>query len=143
MINATLTRHTTSPEGTFGTLEIGGQKFATVERPDLDNAPEVSCIPAGDYICEWTFSNRLQRETYQIMNVPDRTGIRFHPANVQSELLGCIAPGLSVVEINGVKAVIGSKAAMGRIDDLGGKEKIMLKILDEYSETGIGHEPVA
>ncbi len=44
-----------------------------------------------------------------MMNVPNRTNIEIHPANLASELLGCIAPGDSLGKIDGIPAVLNSK----------------------------------
>lgn len=62
--------------------------------PDNPNTPEndSSCIPAGTYQLKWTFSPHLKKETFEIMNVPGREGIRIHSANVIDELEGCEAP---------------------------------------------------
>lgn len=71
-----------------------------------DNQPNVSCIPASEYICKWTRSNRLSNLTghdvftYEVLNVPGRSGIRIHSANYFFQLLGCIALGDAHKDIN-------------------------------------------
>lgn len=144
MKTVTLRRTEMGDAGTFGVLEIDGEEFVTGELPDRDNAPEISCIPAGVYLCKWTPSNRLKRDTYQVMNVPGRTGIRFHPANLvgdvskgfSAEVNGCIALGGTLGVIGGQKAVAGSKVATQRFEDLMGGDDFTLEIIDEYLETG-------
>lgn len=50
-------------------------------------------IPTGRFEIKMTYSPKFKRETAEVMNVPGRTGIRFHPANYSSQLDGCIASG--------------------------------------------------
>lgn len=78
----------------------------TLELPYLDNAPNISSIPFGNYTCRWTRSNRLSRlagedvYTYEVTSVPSRTGIRIHSANYFFQLLGCVALGDAHKDIN-------------------------------------------
>ena len=141
---ALLTRTETSDEGTFGTLEIAGHSFATGELPDRGNQPEVSCIPAGTYVCTWNFSNRFKREMYQVLDVPDRTGVRIHSANFmgdkslgyRAELNGCIALGRSIGTLNNQRAVITSRAAVEDFENLMGGEDFELQIVDSIADPG-------
>lgn len=64
----------------------------TLERPWKDNETDISCIPVGVYRLAFTYSPRFERYMLEITDVPDRTGIRVHSANVVYELDGCIAP---------------------------------------------------
>ncbi len=78
---------------TPGVLYHGEDVIAyTIELPWRDNLPNISCIPVGWYQLDWTFSPRFKRFTVEVMKVPNRTGIRFHPANEVTEIEGCIAP---------------------------------------------------
>lgn len=121
---AVLTRTETGDDGTFGTLEIEGKEFRTGELPDKDNKAEISCIPTGTYRCVWNMSNRFKRMMYQVLDVPGRTGIRFHSANFcgdtscgkEAELNGCIALGKSVGKMKGQKAVLNSRLAMDEFE---------------------------
>lgn len=72
----------------------------TLELPDLLNQSQVSCIPAGEYLCQWTLSPRLNIYTYEVLSVPGRSGIRIHAANFFHQIQGCIALGDSVKDIN-------------------------------------------
>lgn len=77
---------------TFGTLQVDGEPFGfTLELPWKDNAPKVSCIPAGLYGVGLTWSNRFKKPMLEILKVPERAGIRIHNANFAHELLGCVA----------------------------------------------------
>lgn len=61
-----------------------------------------TAIPRGLYEIKMTYSPKFHNRTWakltsgkvpQVMNVPCWSGVRFHPANEASQLLGCIAPG--------------------------------------------------
>jgi hypothetical protein len=74
-------------------MELGDEHWYTVERPWLDNAPNVSCIPTGYYEMEKVNSPRFGPDTWEIMDVPGRTHILIHAANWSKQLEGCIALG--------------------------------------------------
>lgn len=110
-MNLTLTRHGSIPGiGTFGTLKVGEHELKTVEREDLNNTPDVSCIPDGRYdLVPHQSSTKNQKiggmcyaminEDLGVYQYPDPSAIRFacliHVANFPKELAGCVAPGLS------------------------------------------------
>lgn len=77
-----------------------------LELPWLDNKQNESCIPKGIYTCRYTRSNRLSTAaghdvyTYEVLDVPGRSGIRIHSANYFFQLLGCIAMGNVHKDIN-------------------------------------------
>lgn len=50
-------------------------------------------IAKGTYIINHCYSPTFDRNLW-LVNVPNRSGIRIHPANRGNELLGCIALGL-------------------------------------------------
>lgn len=86
--------------GTFGRLTLGVQSWFTVERPWLDNAPSVSCIPSGLYplVLGMFYSGdgvggRPDYPAYELQHVPGRALIKIHRANVASQVKGCIALG--------------------------------------------------
>ena len=47
----------------------------------------------------------------ELLNVPGRSGIRIHTANLPSQLLGCLAPGSAA----GVDMVSGSTDALSKL----------------------------
>jgi hypothetical protein len=111
MIEVILKRNSDDTRQTLGSLSFtknDGQPFncKTLELPWKDNQSNISCIPAGSYICKYTKSNRMTKHaghdvfTYEVLNVPSREGIRIHSANFFSQLLGCIALGDSHQDIN-------------------------------------------
>lgn len=94
--------------GVFSFIKSDGQLWIgkSLELPWKQNLPEVSCIPQGTYSVVYTRSNRLSRLTgkdyftYEVLNVPQRTGIRLHSANYFAQLHGCIAIGNAYKDLN-------------------------------------------
>jgi len=79
--------------GVFGVLIDNGIPFTlTLERPWLDNQPDVSCIPAGSYTCV-RYSSAKYPDTFKVQNVPKRTGILFHKGNHMEHSAGCVILG--------------------------------------------------
>jgi hypothetical protein len=72
----------------------------TIERPWLDNAPMVSCIPEGVYDCI-PHDSPAHPDTYEITNVPKRSAILLHTGNTESDSAGCVILGL-VPTVQGV-----------------------------------------
>jgi hypothetical protein len=68
----------------------------TLERGWNDNRRMVSCIPAGDYLCEMEYSGRFDRPLYELRDVPGRAEIKIHVANFTHQLQGCIALGAAL-----------------------------------------------
>jgi hypothetical protein len=107
-----LFRHTFTEASTIGTLRIGQKSWHSIEDKDrgltqqmpLSEIQKVkvygmTCIPYGMYKVMITQSARFTRMKGrpifmpQLINVPGFEGIRIHPANLASQLEGCIAPG--------------------------------------------------
>ena len=67
--------------------EVDGQPVASWKVAGL------TAIPRGKYKLAWTFSNRFQKNTLQIMDVPGFQGIRIHAGNDAGDTEGCILLG--------------------------------------------------
>lgn len=108
-----LVRDSSTRERTYGTLtqDDGTLICQTLERPWLDNAPDVSCIPAGTYECKRFQSPRLGYEVFELQNVPNRTAILLHIGNVAANSEGCILLGAERGQLDGQDAVLNSRAA--------------------------------
>ncbi len=82
-----------SKAGTFGVLQIDKiVTCVTLERPWKNNAVNVSCVPAGDYMCKRINSPR-HGITFEVENVKGRTHILFHIGNRIKNSKGCILTG--------------------------------------------------
>lgn len=128
MENVTVIRTLTSPTGTFGVIQFPGESLYTVERPWLENRGGVSCIPTGLYRCRWTLSPRLKKFTYEVLNVPNRTGIRIHAANFPNQVIGCIALGERIGTIDGRSALLLSAPAVRRFNLTMAQKEFQLEV---------------
>jgi len=94
--------------GTFGVLTINTQAFCvTLEPKEFDNAPNVSCIPAGCYEMKKVVSFH-HASTYEICNVPNRTAILFHRGNIVGHTKGCVLLGQYFAKLKGKRGVLNS-----------------------------------
>ena len=107
--------------GTVGRVLAGDWECYSIERPWLNNRPNVSCIPEGDYTCQ-PFSGNRFKDVVQIMDVPGRTFILFHAANWPHEVEGCIGVGNYFVSDARNPAVYNSKDTLAEFFDVAGKE---------------------
>jgi hypothetical protein len=84
-------------DGVFGRLG----PWTTVEEEDLANRQNVSCIPAGAYVCLRDFFRRGGYETFEVTGVEGRERILFHRGNTEEDSDGCIliASRLGVLEV--------------------------------------------
>lgn len=136
MIRVVLLRRETSPQGTFGVLLTGRFLCYTGELPYHDNKPNVSCVEAGDYLTVCTYSPKFGRFLYLLGNVPNRSGIRIHPANLmgdrslgfRTQLNGCIALGEKLGTLDGQKALFVSGPAVRRLEESLGRRPFLLEI---------------
>lgn len=104
------------PEGTNGKLECGGKLICnTIELPWKNNETKVSCIPEGKYFIRKRYSSKFKWHL-EVMDVPYRSTILFHPANnALKELNGCIAP---VTKISGAGLGLMSRKAFAKLKSL-------------------------
>lgn len=90
--------------------DLEGKQLYTLERPWLNNKPNISCIPPGFYAVKYlekSASGRYRR-CWHVQEVSGRSGILIHAGNYVEDTLGCILPGTSQ---NG-SAVYNSRSAM-------------------------------
>lgn len=137
MRKATLTRCLSSDLGTFGELlSDSGWSCKTGELPWRENLADKSCVPPGIYLCtlRMSFKHGL---CYHLEGVPGRTEVEIHAANYMGDkskgflcqLEGCIAPGMSVGEINGQMGVISSRRAIRALEAEFARETFELTIV--------------
>lgn len=107
--------------GTWGKAELWRGPLCmfrchTLELPWKDNRRGVSCIPDGLYDMALTMSPRFGTRLWEVLDVPNRSGIRIHAANYVHQLKGCIALGLNTIDIDGdgVLDLSSSREAMER-----------------------------
>lgn len=94
-----------SQQGTFGSLVICSQVFCvTLEPFDWLNEENVSSIPAQQYQCMKIHSPHFG-ETFEVIDVPNRTNVLFHAGNVIKNTEGCIILGQYWGKLHGDRAV--------------------------------------
>ena len=122
----------------YVTDDKGMPVFASIalERGDRDNQHNISRIPAGTYPLRLTYSPKFGRKMWLVDEVPNRSGIRIHPANYWNNLQGCIAPGLRLKDLNkdGLIDVTNSRNATQQFEQaLKGLQETTIEIVD-YDE---------
>ena len=125
-MSATLVRKQSSDEGTFGVLTLfDGTTFQTGELPWRVNLQGKSCIPAGTYTCHWRESPK-HGWCYHVDWVEGRSDVEIHSANwmgdadkgYKCQLLGCIALGMTLGELEGQMAVLSSLDAIAKFHEI-------------------------
>lgn len=101
---------TSKKYGTFGVMLINKEEFCvTLEPPDNENAPFVSNIPTGQYICKrGTFPHH--GETFNVLGVTNRTDVLFHAGNDADDTEGCIILAEHFGKLYGNRAILNSGA---------------------------------
>ena len=100
-----------SEQGTFGVMKVNKEVLCfTLEPKDMENASNISSIPAQQYICK-RIDSPGHGDVFEVKNVPGRTHVLIHPGNTSTDTLGCILPGEKVGELEGKRAVLSSGKA--------------------------------
>ena len=76
----------------FGKLEVITQNHGILLFSTVENYEKR--IEEGTYSVVYTLSPKFDRKTLEITGVPNRRGIRIHPANRGCDVEGCIGIGL-------------------------------------------------
>ena len=119
--------------GTFGILIVDSRVFCvTLEPPDELNKESISSIPAQQYRCRRYSSNRYP-DTFQVMNVPDRTKILFHKGNFDEHTEGCILLARKFGVLKGARCVLNSGETFERfMEVMEGVNEFSLTIVEQY-----------
>lgn len=108
----TLTRIAKSAVGSYGVMAYRHAPLCvTVERPDLNNAPFISCIPIGTFRFKKYLSPK-NGVTWISQDVPGRPDIEIHAANVPKDVEGCCGVGQYFATFLGVQGVANSQPTM-------------------------------
>lgn len=110
-------------------LEGEGLILYSLEQPWRDNEVNVSCIPEGEYLCTWHNSPSFG-EVYLVNQVPNRSYILFHSGNIVDHTRGCILLGLRKGRLYNKPAVLSSRAAIRKFNNILNKEDFILKVLE-------------
>jgi hypothetical protein len=130
-----ITRETDQTIETKGKLivlnDAGANVFqcVTLELPYKNNASQISCIPAGSYICKKVSASHIPYKHISVTNVPNRDGICIHCGNYAAltileiqegkhpDILGCVLTGNGFADINhdGILDIFGSHDAFTKL----------------------------
>ena len=117
----------------IGTLVKSDKSFgcSTLERSWKNNLPNISAIPTGIYQCQYNFLWRDLAYHYQVMNVPNRTGIFLHSGNYFFDSKGCIILGSLPSDINsdGQQDLINTKQLVSNFEKAMNYKPFTLQIL--------------
>ena len=127
MITITLNRNRPKGKAVTGILALDlVQKDDSLKRytlPTLENADYL--IPAGTYPVERTFSRKFQKFLPEILDVPDRFGIRMHRGTKPEHSQGCI-----LLDMAGMTYV---DTLFNQLDVYYDDEKVQIEITDADS----------
>ena len=106
------------PDRTMGLMSYGDFNCVSMELPWLGNKKSISCISAGIY--EWRkHVSPSNGPCIEILNVYNRTHIQIHSANFTRQILGCVAVGDGIKDIDndGGLDVTNSKNTLSKLLD--------------------------
>ena len=132
-MEAVLYRHKLTSMYTIGKLVYGDTIHATIERPWLGNAANISCIPSGSYTCKFIkrSASGKYRNVYHIIGVPGRSGILIHAGNLVRHSRGCVILGTRHGKLVNRQAVLNSRSAVKSLADHFKGEDFILHVIGE------------
>lgn len=135
MIYAALIRDDISSECIRGKLYIEDQIFHTLERPWLHNTRNKSCIPALTYEAHYMAKSGSgkYKKVYWLQDVPGRSGVLIHNGNVVDHSRGCILLGMHRGMLGEKRAVLASRIAMRKFNEITNKQPMKLAIIGGQS----------
>ena len=87
MRKITLVREAPQGKAVHGTISFDLNE-GTFSYPTLENTDFL--IPEGEYPIEWTWSPKFKKPLPEILEVPERSGIRIHRGTLPEHSTGCI-----------------------------------------------------
>ena len=100
-----------------GVMITPTQVLFTLERPWLNNARNISCIPKGKYKVKYlpkSYSGKYKK-IFHVLKVPGRSGILIHNGNLVTHTKGCILLGTRPGRLANRRAVLNSRTAMRKL----------------------------
>lgn len=141
-MNLTLRRFINTQQSTIGVLEGLVAPIFTLEDRWQDNKPNVSCIPAGTYVCkphawERNAGNKFLK-VWEVCDVPGRSAILFHQGNTHNDTRGCILVGFDMKVEQREGRVWQSVNAIDFMRMTIGAKSFTLNVVDHTSSHNVG-----
>jgi len=107
----------------------------TTELPERNNAPQISRIPAGTYLCKWAKSPKFGW-VYHVTGVPGRRNILIHAGNLAGDVAlgylshshGCILPCGRMGRLAGQSAGLLSKPTVVKLAEIMQGQDFLLEV---------------
>jgi len=141
MKKVTMYRFGSTDEGTFGLMTVDGKFWHSLELPDRENKPNISCVPIGKYTVKQRYSPSFRKNLYEVKSVRGRSYILIHGANFagdekkgfQTHLQGCITLGKQIGRANNKyknkqRCVFSSRVAINEFEAHLNREPFELEI---------------
>lgn len=125
-LQAILVRNKSEAKQTLGTIiATKNGDFLILKTLEL---PEPKCIPVGVYTCNWTYSPKFQKYTYELKEMPT---YRIHSGNYHTDTEGCILLGDGYTDLNkdGVLDIINSRVSVDKLQDFFARQSFTLIII--------------
>lgn len=112
-----------------GFLKLNGEPyFATLEPPFNLFLDQFPCIPTGTYVCKKVYDRKTTGGlfipiTFEITNVPQRSGILFHIGNYAKDTRGCVLLGMQFGRLNDQISLVESRVAFEKFVKMTDKDK--------------------
>lgn len=95
-VRITIQRQTEGSSCITGTILVNDRHVAhTLERPNINNTPQISAVPAGTYQATVRFDH-ADAWRLELQDVPGRQNVQIHVGNWVNQTRGCILIGASV-----------------------------------------------
>lgn len=88
-----LERRIITTKGILGIIKRpdGVEICRTLENPYINNRPDISCIPEGNYLCTRDYIGKFKH--FKLQNIRGRSNIEIHCGNFEKDTKGCILLG--------------------------------------------------
>lgn len=126
----TITRDQHYATATCGIVVADGELFFSLELPWAENTKNISCIPTGEYECEFVAKTPHFENVFRVKNVEGRDNVLIHNGNYPRDSKGCILIGMGRNSNGHDPMVVNSRMALGKLIEIMGKEPFTLCISD-------------
>lgn len=112
---------------------IGLPKVFYVLEPSWhNNQRNISCIPAGQYQCNYLAKSASgkYKNCFHVTSVKNRLGILIHNGNIYKHTKGCLILGLRTGILASNNAVLNSRTALRQFSNFLNKRTFSLEVVD-------------